>query len=204
MSPAIIAISGYLNNQDRPEDCRKWLTIGGTLCSMKKADIRQVLANRLQSLMAVTPHLDTQMKVATRAQIAQSTVGRILRAEVYAQLAQVESLAEAFRVSPAFLLSEEPIEPVSAPMYDEAGYNSLPEAYKEQIRAFIDFLIERHQTELEGKTLSAHSIKEPPPGLKERLLNAIQRELNDDTLRIENESEQQSNPPKRSRRTSPQ
>ncbi|WP_322038422.1 helix-turn-helix domain-containing protein [Burkholderia cenocepacia] len=169
---------------------------------MKKADIRQILANRLKALMAATPHLDTQIKVAARAQIAQSTVGRILRAEVYAQLAQVESLAEAFRVSPASLLSDESDTPVGSLTYDEMSYRALPDADKEQISTFIDFVIKRHQAQTTDKTLSSHSSKEPPPGLKERLLNAIQRELNDDTLTIGYEPKEQTNPPRRSRRNS--
>ncbi|MDN8132374.1 helix-turn-helix transcriptional regulator [Burkholderia multivorans] len=171
---------------------------------MKRPDIRQILAKRLQELMAATPHLDTQVKVAARANIAQSTVGRILRAEVYAQLAQVESLAEAFRVSPASLLTEDASTPSGALKYDEEGYNDLPEADKEQIRAFIEFTIQRHKGKPEAATLSVNVSKEPPPGLKERLLNAIQRELNDDTLTIGNERKDQTIPQKRSRRTSSQ
>ncbi|KWA11609.1 helix-turn-helix domain-containing protein [Burkholderia territorii] len=171
---------------------------------MKKIDIRQTLAKRLQDLMAATPHLDTQVKVAGRAKIAQSTVGRILRAEVYAQLAQVESLAEAFRVSPASLLADDSSTTSGTLTYDEEGYNALPDADKEQIRAFIDFTIQRHKEKPGSSALSVNSSKEPPPGLKERLLNAIQRELNDDTLSIDNERKDQSTPPKRSRRTSSQ
>ncbi|WP_186153473.1 helix-turn-helix domain-containing protein [Burkholderia gladioli] len=169
---------------------------------MKKADIRQVLANRLKSLMAATPHLDTQVKVAARAKIAQSTVGRILRAEVYAQLVQVESLAEAFRVTPASLLSDDSEAATGPLVYDAPGYNNLPKSDKEQISTFIDFIIKRNESQTDADTLSAHSSKEPPPGLKERLLNAIQRELNDDTLSIGHEPKEQTNPPKRSRRNS--
>ncbi|WP_071739013.1 helix-turn-helix domain-containing protein [Burkholderia ubonensis] len=200
----MIAINGYLDNQADPENCRKWLTIGGTLWSMKRPDIRQILAKRLHELMEATPHLDTQVKVAARAKIAQSTVGRILRAEVYAQLAQVESLAEAFRVSPASLLADDTKTVSDALAYDAEGYNSLPEADKEQIKAFIDFTIQRHKGRTSNDTLSLSSSKEPPAGLKERLLNAIQRELNDDTLSTGNGPKEQTNPPKRSRRSSSQ
>ncbi|RQR37837.1 helix-turn-helix domain-containing protein [Burkholderia sp. Bp9142] len=200
----MIAINGYSYNQAGSEDCRKWLTTGGTLWTMKRADIRQILARRLHSLMEVTPHLDTQMKVATRAKIAQSTVGRILRGEVYAQLAQVESLAEAFRVTPASLLTDKDAPSSSTPVQDESGYNSLPEADKEQIKAFIEFTIQRYKSKSEDTPLTVSSSKEPPPGLKERLLNAIQRELNDDTLSIDNEPKEQTNPQKRNRHSSSQ
>ncbi|HEF4770810.1 helix-turn-helix domain-containing protein [Burkholderia multivorans] len=200
----MIAINGYLDNQSRLADCRKWLTASGTLSVMKRPDIRQTLAKRLQELMAATPHLDTQVKVAARAKIAQSTVGRILRAEVYAQLAQVESLAEAFRVSPSLLLADDANSLSDALTYDEAGYNELPEADKEQIKAFIEFTIQRHKGKPANAALCANTKKEPPPGLKERLLNAIQRELNDDTLTIGNDRKDQTIPPKRSRRTSSQ
>ncbi|WP_197422918.1 helix-turn-helix domain-containing protein [Burkholderia sp. ABCPW 14] len=171
---------------------------------MKKIDIRQVLAQRLQSLMALDPSLDTQVKVAARAKIAQSTVGRILRAEVYAQLAQVQSLAEAFRVSTASLLSDDGDTQNAQLMYDQAGFSALPEAEKEQIRTFIDFVIKRHQASANAETLSLSSSREPPAGLKERLLNAIQRELNDDTLNLPNEPKQESNQPRRGRRSSSQ
>src|ERR1700744_2414691 len=74
---------------------------------MTRQDTKAILARNLRHLMNVTPALDTQVKVAARASIAQSTVGRLLRGEVYAQLSQVEALAEAFRVEVAALLSDE-------------------------------------------------------------------------------------------------
>lgn len=57
--------------------------------------------------MEKTPALDTQVKLAKRSGIAQSSVGRILRGEVAATLDNIEAIATAFGVSADFLLQHE-------------------------------------------------------------------------------------------------
>jgi transcriptional regulator with XRE-family HTH domain len=69
--------------------------------------LRLALAKNIASLMQKTPALDTQVKLAKRSGIAQSSVGRILRGEVAATLDNIESIATAFGVSADFLLQYE-------------------------------------------------------------------------------------------------
>lgn len=68
--------------------------------------LKDVLAARLRVLMAERDDLDTQARVAQRAGVSQSTVGRILSREVHTSLDVLEALAAAFRVHPLSLVSD--------------------------------------------------------------------------------------------------
>lgn len=72
--------------------------------------IRQTLANNLKYLMAGTPELETQQKLASRAGVGQPTIGRILRQESDAGISIVSSLAGAFKLSAQDLLDKGLIE----------------------------------------------------------------------------------------------
>lgn len=56
------------------------------------------LAENLGYLKGVTPHLDTQVKIAQATGIGQSTVGRILRGEVNTSSGYLQRVADAFGV----------------------------------------------------------------------------------------------------------
>lgn len=56
--------------------------------------------------MQARPDLDTQVKIARGAGVSQSTVGRVLAAEVHTNLDVLESLARAYRIHPLALLSD--------------------------------------------------------------------------------------------------
>ncbi|WP_158512154.1 helix-turn-helix domain-containing protein [Paraburkholderia caribensis] len=149
--------------------------------------------------------LDTQVKVAARAGIAQSTVGRLLRGEVYAQLSQVEALAEAFRVNVASLLSEHENDAPASSSVSNEGYASLTDEERQQVSDFIAFLAARHQPAASPTALNIEASRESASGLKERLVQAIQREFNDDTLNINHEREPETKHTRQSRkRTSSQ
>ena len=66
--------------------------------------IRQILANNLKYLMASNSNLDTQVKLATKSQIGQPTIGRTLRQESDAGIGTVHSLARAFKLEAQDLL----------------------------------------------------------------------------------------------------
>jgi len=68
--------------------------------------LRQVLARRLRELMDKTPALDTQVKVSKAADVAQTTISRILKCQVGATLDNVEAIASVFGVTPAELLAQ--------------------------------------------------------------------------------------------------
>lgn len=67
--------------------------------------IGKVLATNLARLMAERPDLNTQIKVAKKSGIGQTTVGRILRNEVSATADNIEAIACAFGLSVGELLS---------------------------------------------------------------------------------------------------
>lgn len=183
-----------------PEYGRKWLTINGTLDSMKRQNTKAILAANLRRLMDSSSTLDTQVKVATRAKIAQSTVGRLLRGEVHAQLAQVEALAETFRVTVAELLTDPTVD--HQPTSSGPDYAHLPEPEKAHIAAFIEFITARHATNENEKSLTIERRSEAAPGLKQRLMQAIQRELNDDSLTFANDDKKENNATERRKRSS--
>lgn len=58
-----------------------------------------VLAQNLRALMARTPDLDSQPKVAARSGVGQRTVGRILLGQVAATIDTLDALANAFGMS---------------------------------------------------------------------------------------------------------
>lgn len=72
--------------------------------------LRQVIASRLRALMALRPDLDTQVKLAQRAGVSQSTVARILSADSAATADSIAQLAHALGAPPASLLLSDPTE----------------------------------------------------------------------------------------------
>ena len=72
--------------------------------------LRQVIADRLRALMAARPDLDTQVKLARRAGLSQSTVARILSADSSATSDSIAHLARALSTSPASLLLDDSAE----------------------------------------------------------------------------------------------
>lgn len=69
-------------------------------------DIRHVIARRLGFLMSCTPSLDTQMKLAARTGIGQTTIGRIRRGEVNATADNIKRIADAFGTPVGYLFGE--------------------------------------------------------------------------------------------------
>jgi transcriptional regulator with XRE-family HTH domain len=67
-------------------------------------ELRQVIAERLRELMAASPDLDTQVKLAHRSGMSQSSVARILSADSSATVDSIANLARAFGIPPASLL----------------------------------------------------------------------------------------------------
>lgn len=204
MSPSILTINGYFSNCCGNPFGRNRLTTNGTLCDMSKPNTKQILAANLRRLMDSSDMLDTQVKVAARAGIAQSTVGRLLRGEVHAQLDQVEAIANAFRVTVGELLTDHAAAADFEIPYDKAAYARLPAQEKAQIAEFIEFVLNRHVEKKPATPLSISHSTDLQVGLKERLMQAIQRELNDDTLTLGHEREKETKPRARRKGSSSQ
>lgn len=200
----MIAISGYLSNPPHPVSARNWLAVNGTLPGMTTSDTKQILATNMRRLMDASASLDTQVKLAARAGVAQSTVGRLLRGEVYAQLAQVEAIAGAFGITVGELLTDSSLASETGPTYDKAAFAKLPAGEKAQISAFIAFVIQRQADPKAIDPLEISRKTDLSPGLKDRLMEAIQRELNEDMLTLGHESKNESTTKGRKKRSSTQ
>lgn len=77
------------------------------------ASIEQVLANNLKFLMASSPDVGTQPKLEERSGVAQTTIGRVLRAETEAKIGTVKDLARVFKLSPGDLLDPKLIDRIA-------------------------------------------------------------------------------------------
>jgi transcriptional regulator with XRE-family HTH domain len=197
MSEAIVTICGYFNKPPSRPFTHNWLSIAGNLGGMKKQDTRKILATNLRRRMDANPGLDTQAKVAARAQISQSSVGRFLSGAVYAQLAQVETLAAVFGISVAELLSEDEQTTHHGGdtlNFDRRAVAALSPEQKRQIEQFIAFVVQQQAATSTIETLEISDINDTPAGLKQRILDAIERELDDDTRRLPNEENKPSRP----------
>lgn len=105
--------------------------------------LQALLAKNVRQQMSLRPHLNTQVKLAAKAGVAQSTVGRILRGEVSPLLSHVESVAAAFGVTVTSLLTDE--NERGEIQYDQSAFARLPAAEKEKIQSYIGFVIATNQ-----------------------------------------------------------
>ena len=71
---------------------------------------REIIAERLRALMRSRPDLDTQVKLARRAGVSQSTVGRTLSCETSPSADSLLDIARALGTTPAALLLEDDLE----------------------------------------------------------------------------------------------
>lgn len=76
-------------------------------CFMKRKS-KDIVAERLDYLMKSHPNLGTQMKLAKKTGIGQTTIGRIRRGEVNATAENLRAIATAFDVPVGFFFDDEP------------------------------------------------------------------------------------------------
>lgn len=67
-------------------------------------DICAVLAHNVQHLLSTHATLNTQMKLAQKAGVGQSTISRILKGDAQTTLKTLDAIAGVFKVSPSALL----------------------------------------------------------------------------------------------------
>jgi transcriptional regulator with XRE-family HTH domain len=106
---------------------------------MEKISIGKTLATNLAKLMARCADLNTQTKVAKKAGIGQTTVGRILRNEVSASAENIAAIAYVFGISVDNLLS---------PNQTEIESWQPVNSRKEALFSLFDALPENEQEEL--------------------------------------------------------
>lgn len=101
---------------------RKWLAVYGKMQSMDM-ELRELVAKRLHQAMDEHPHIRSQPALQSKSGVAQSTIGRILRAEVNVGVETLGELATALDKPLVFFLSE-------------AGENRPPESDVEIVGGF--------------------------------------------------------------------
>lgn len=118
-----------------------------------------MVAQRLTEWMAQRIDLDTQVKVAERSGIGQSSVQRILNGEVNPTLSVLDQIASAFGKEAAELICQ-PDE--SSINYDRPAYKALPEYEKVRVEAFIKHAITQYSsTQYAGEAQPAPKAHRP-------------------------------------------
>jgi len=103
----------------------------------------KIFAANLVRLMAVRPDLDTQLKVADKSGVAQSTVGRILRGTVSPTLENVEAIAHAFGKAPGEMIGSG-YNSAAEIVYDRVRYAKLPKEEKLRVESYIEHALREH------------------------------------------------------------
>ena len=127
---------------------RNWLDIDRSLSQegfqpVGPSDIGEVAAHNLARWMSESRELSTQGKRSRVCGVAQVTISRLLNNEVSVSISTLENIASAFGRRGYELLIP-PNDP-AAISYDRARYASLPEADKDKIESYIDFVISQDQ-----------------------------------------------------------
>jgi len=158
----------------------------GNILRMTKKPIREVLAANIRRHMRTVPAVDTQVKLAKRAGISQSSVARVLAGNVDTQVSIVESLAIAIGVTAAELLEDEADAQTSL-HYDRARFAALPVTEQAKIKSYIDFVLSQAGDAKIEEDGSLTVSKEVAPSKQQRLRagRAAQRQLSDESLGID-------------------
>lgn len=105
--------------------------------------IGEVAADNLRRWMLGDSVLNSQQRVGEKAGIAQATVQRMLSKEASTTIGTLAAIADAFGRQAYELLV--PKEHPGFIKYDHARFAALPEADKEKIRAFIEFILQQNK-----------------------------------------------------------
>jgi transcriptional regulator with XRE-family HTH domain len=174
----------------------------GNILRMTKKPIREVLAANIRHYMRTVPAVDTQVKLARRAGISQSSVARILAGNIDTQVSIVESLADAIGVSAAELLEDETSSRETL-QYDRTRFAALAPTEQAKIKSYIDFVLSQAgDTKVESDGSLSVS-KEATPSKQQQLRagRIAQRPLSDQSLSINethNDTTRKRGPRKRS------
>ena len=116
------------------------ITILGHIVEMTANRANQGLAANIRRLMEEHPILSTQAALARKSGLAQSSIQRVLNAAVHPQLDVIEAIADAFRVTPAQLLTPEVDVKAIQPPEQAAGFGELSDTEREKVATYIRFL----------------------------------------------------------------
>jgi transcriptional regulator with XRE-family HTH domain len=148
----------------------------GNILRMTKKPIREILAANIRRYMRTVPAVDTQVKLARRAGISQSSVARVLAGNVDTQVSIVESLADAIGVSAAELLEDEAGAKATL-QYDRTRFAALPATEQAKIKS------QAVNTTVEADgSLSVSKDATPSKQQQLRAARTAQRPLSDQSL----------------------
>ena len=170
--------------------------------------LRIALAQNIAALMEKTPALDTQVKLAKRSGIAQSSVGRILRGEVAATLDNIEAIAKAFGVSANFLLQHETSTQADLVIFGKdltTLANGLDPSDLNDVLLFIEFKHAKREAEQVGGLAHVGQVL-PDREQRAKVARSISRSMGGATFSIDETqtSEQLKHARKRDRKESSQ
>jgi len=103
--------------------------------------MRGVVATNLKKWMMGRIDLDTQMKVADKSGVGQTSIGRILNSQVAPTLDILEQLATAFDRDVSELVARPEHGTIN---FDRKRYTLLPDYEKQYIEAFIQSVIDQY------------------------------------------------------------
>lgn len=111
---------------------------------MKNATIRYVIASNIERLMRAAPDISTEIGLAARTNIQQTTIRRILSGSIDVDVDMLDVIAKTLQVDAAALLSRpaSPVDPIE--MYRNR-IAALPAAQQQRIQDLIDSTLARHQ-----------------------------------------------------------
>lgn len=109
------------------------------VAQMDAGQIGEVAAHNLKAWMGSNRELSSQQKLAEASGISQASINRMLRNEVSITIANLDAIAAAFGRRGYELLIP-PNDPATI-NYDRSRYALLPEAEKDNIKNFIDFVM---------------------------------------------------------------
>lgn len=159
----------------------------GIIWQMNSKPIREVLAANIRHYMREVPSVDTQVKLAKKAGISQSSVARVLAGNIDTQISIVAALADAIGVRTADLLIETS-DRETEPLLDLIKLGTLPKTDQEKIKAFADFVFSQSTANDNAQSASGDSFAvelKPSADEKLRARRTAQRPLSNDSLSID-------------------
>ncbi|MEH4963379.1 helix-turn-helix domain-containing protein [Escherichia coli] len=120
-------------------DVDHYFAMQDDVAQMDAGQIGEVAAHNLKTWMGSNRELSSQQKLAEASGISQASINRMLRNEVSITIANLDAIAAAFGRRGYELLIP-PNDPATI-NYDRSRYALLPEAEKDNIKNFIDFVM---------------------------------------------------------------
>jgi transcriptional regulator with XRE-family HTH domain len=141
---------------------------------------RELIADRIRRLMDLRPDLDTQVKLAKRAGVSQSTVARTLSCDTSPSADSLLDIARALGTTPAMLLIEDALE---IKLLD--GMRAMSPDARQRLLGFVSGLLSEHVSETQKFTFDRSS-SVPSSRMAAHLKAAARPLKNNDGAQVDN------------------